>query len=77
MITNSELRPSHAICVRISNHRYADPMQKTCNSRGGRVYYLPLPDVGSGNDVVEPRFTLLLLEIVEAFEDDFEADLLE
>lgn len=31
MITNSELRPSHAICVRILNHRYADPMQKMYN----------------------------------------------
>jgi hypothetical protein len=31
-----------------------------------------------GNDVVEPRlFILLLLEIVEAFDEDFVADLLE
>lgn len=40
------------------------------------VYYLPLPDdVGRGNDVVEPRFTLLLFDIVEAFDADFVADL--
>lgn len=39
-------------------------------------YYLPLPDdVGRGNDVVEPRLTLLLLEIVEALDEDFVADL--